>query len=135
MFRGIIVALFAGAVVTGLTSTVYAQPLVRSQPENGFTTRSGESLRGLESRNLSTDYPTVFPEPSSISEPSPISLHNNNSASVSQFPERLVLGNIVEINFKHLVLDKKIQINAGGSSLDSEQLLNVGYQLLSPAAN
>jgi hypothetical protein len=144
MFRGIITAFFAGAIVAGLSSTVDAKPRVQSQSQDGYTTRSGASLRGLENRNVSQDFPTFLPEtsessPSSV--PAPISIHEN-SETVNQPQSITVFGQKIELGHRnsshnsenqapsHVGL-RNIEVSAGASSLDSQQLLRVQYQMLS----
>jgi hypothetical protein len=143
MFRGIIAPLFAGVIVTGLTSTVYAKPIVPSQPENNFSTRSSESLRRIENRNIVKDFLTPSSTTSSAAEISPISLQDNKPTPVPLAPAEFVLGNNVKVSAgrpspnsathapAHLELSNRIEVNAGASSLDSEQLVKVQYQLLS----
>ncbi|HEY9830302.1 MAG TPA: hypothetical protein V6D26_06975 [Stenomitos sp.] len=144
MFRGFITTLFAGIVVTGLTSTAYAKPRVQTQPAGGFTTRSGASLRGLENRSISQDLPTILSDTadtSSVAVPAPILLHQP-SESVAQPPSITVFGEKIELGTKrgsrnssnqapsHVGV-RNVQVSAGGSSTDSEQLVKVQYQLLS----
>jgi hypothetical protein len=142
MFRGMIVTLFAGAVVTGLTSITYAKPVVQSQAQSSFSTRSGESLRGLESRNVSEDY-TVFSETTLINEASPISLPDENSESARPAPAISVFGNRIELPGDRSSRNSESQaprqlrlndvgVSAGGSSIDSDQILKLQYQLLTP---
>jgi hypothetical protein len=143
-FREIIVTVFAGTVVIGLTSTVHAQAIVSAPLENSSTTLSGESLRGLEGRNLTKDSSNLFSGTSPFSDTLPISLDDTNSAPSSQVAGFSVFGQKVKVpsgrtsrkanDSGHIGLNN-IQFSAGGSSLDSEQVLNVRYQLLSPKAN
>lgn len=148
MFRGIIAALFAGALVAGLTSTVYAKPRVQSQPEGGFTTLSGASLRGLENRNVSQDFPTFLPESSenpSLPEPAPILL-GDRSEPVTQPQSITVFGEKIELGSRRAspnsgnqapshVEMRNVEVSAGASSTDAEQLVKVQYQLLSRPKN
>jgi hypothetical protein len=78
MFRKTIAPLFAGMVVTGLSSTVYAQPITPAPTDNSFNTRSGESLRGLQNRSISKDSST-FSETSPLSGISPMSIRNSST--------------------------------------------------------
>ncbi len=149
MFRGIIAVLIAGAVVTGLTSTVCAKPMENSQPQDSFNTLSGESLRGLESRNLSKDSSTILPETSPISERASISArdnNNNNSTPVIEIPAIAVFGTKVEFSRGRSSGDansrasgnvelSNLEVSAGASSVDSEQVVKVQYQLLSQPEN
>lgn len=142
MFRGIIATLVAGAVVTGLTSTAYAKPRVQSQPAKGFTTRSGASLRGLENRSVSRDFPTFLPdtaEAASIPQPAPILLRDRTEPapqppSITVFGEKIDLGNQKSSqNSRNQVPShvgvRNVEVSAGASSTDSEQLVKVQYRL------
>lgn len=143
MFRGIITALFAGVIVAGLSSTADAKPRVQSQSRSGYTTRSGASLRGLENRSVSQDFPTLMPdssERSGNSVPAPISLHENSEA-VNQPQSITVFGQKIELGHRnssqnsenqapsHVGL-RNVEVSAGASSLDSQQLFRVQYQML-----
>ena len=144
MFRGIIAALFAGVIVAGLSSTANAKPRVQSQVEGSYTTRSGRSLRGLENRNLSPDFPTLLPETPAISPssvPAPILLRNNAepesvAQSITVFGQKIELGNRGSSENSgnqapsHMGV-RNVEVSAGASSTDSEQLLRVQYQLMS----
>jgi hypothetical protein len=148
MFRGIIATFVAGAVVTGLTSTAYAKPRVQSQPAKGFTTRSGASLRGLENRSVSHDFPTFLPDTSeaaSIPEPAPILLPNRTEPatqpqSITVFGEKIELGSQKSSqNSRNQVPShvgvRNVEVSTGASSTDSEQLVKVQYRLLSRPEN
>jgi hypothetical protein len=138
MFRGIITALFAGAVVAGLASTAYAKPRVQTQPQGGFTTRSGASLRGLERQSESED---ILPETSPISQPAPILGNNSQPAtrpqSITIFGETIQLGNRGASQNSgnrapsHVEM-RNVEVEAGASSLDPDRVLRLQYQLLSP---
>jgi hypothetical protein len=144
MFRGIIAALFAGAVVTGLTSTAYAKPRVQSQAEGGLTTRSGSSLRGLHNRSVSQDFPTILPETSEtspISVPAPIFIRHRpervtQPQSITVFGQKIDLGsrksspNSANQSPSHVGV-RNVEVSTGASSTDSEQVLRVQYQLMS----
>lgn len=118
LLRGILATLGVGGLVTGFQSTVLAANLtVLSQSEAGISTLSGESLRGIENRNNSKDYSTIFPETQPQSQRKPILLSDNTDTPVIQVPVAL------------LDLIKKVEINTGGSSLDSEQLVKVQYRM------
>lgn len=142
MFRGMITIVFAGMVITGLTSTVCAEPIARSQARNTPTTLSGESLRGLESRNLFKDSPSLsgtapVPDAAPLSLQDDNSLQEDNSESGNQARTISVFGITVELSpegLSQLGLSN-LEVSAGGSSVDAEQVLNVRYQLLSPARN
>lgn len=57
----IIAALGAGAIIAGLASEVYALPNPQPQGGNQDYTLSGDSLRGLESRETNKDASLFFP--------------------------------------------------------------------------
>lgn len=140
MLRAIIAALVTGAVVAELSSTVYAQSFTRSHSATGFTTLSGESLRRIENRNFSKDFP-LFSETSLTSQPETISLPNENSAPTIKIPSLSVFGKKVEIDSGNslsgsktpaspqLVWSNKLEVSTGGSPVDSERLVRVQYQL------
>lgn len=86
-------------------------------PERGFSTLSGETLYGIESRNLAKDSPSSFSKTSPISETSLIFVPEKSSAPVIQVPAALEQ------------LSKKIEVNAGESSVDSDQIVKVQYHL------
>jgi hypothetical protein len=118
LFRGILATLGVSGLVTGLPSAVLAaNSSVLSQPESGTSTVSGESLRGLENRNNSKDYSTIFSKTKPMSERNPILLSHNSEASVVQIPAEL------------LDLIKRVEVNTGGSSLDCEELVKVRYRV------
>jgi len=143
MSRGLITAFFAGVVVAGLSSTAYAKPKVQSQSQGGYMTRSGASLRGLENRSVSRDFPTFSPEiseRSSNSVPAPISLHEhpeivNQPQSITVFGQKIELGHRNSSQHSenqapsHVGL-RNVEVSAGASSLDSQQLFRVQYQML-----
>jgi hypothetical protein len=144
MFRGIITAFFAGAIAAGFSSTAYAKPRVQSQSQSPYTTRSGTSLRGLENRSVSRDFPTFLPETSERSPnsvPAPISLQDNPD-TVNQLQSITVFGQKIELGHRdssqnsenqapsHVGL-RNVEVSAGASSLDSQQLFKVQYQMLS----
>ncbi len=141
MVRGILTPLFAGVIVTGLAATVCAKPIVSSQAESNFSTRSGQSLRRIESRNIVKDFLAPSATTPSNTAIAPMSLRDNQS--VAQPLAEFVLGNNVKISTgrsaanaqtnapAHLELIDRVEVNAGASSLDSEQLLRVQYQLIS----
>lgn len=116
MFRGVIAALFAGTIVTGLTSTVYAQS------SNGANTLSGESLRGLENREVSKDFPSVFSGSSRTSGNSSTLLLDNDANSEPQSKPPIRLPEFVN----------QLDFSTGGSALNSEEVFKVRYRLLSP---
>jgi hypothetical protein len=118
LFRGILATLGVGSLVSGLPSTVLAaNSTVLSQPESNFGTLSAESLRGLENRNNPKDYSTIFSETQPLTEKNSILLTHNPEATVVPIPAEL------------LDLIKKVEVSTGGSSLDSEQVVNVRYRM------
>jgi hypothetical protein len=118
LFRGLLATLGVSSPIAGLQQAVYAtNPAMLSQPESHFSTLSGESLRGIENRNNSKDYSTIFSETQPQSQRKPILLSDNTDTPVIQVPVAL------------LDLIKKVEINTGGSSLDSEQLVKVQYRM------
>ena len=116
MYRGIIAALFTGTIVTGLTSTVYAQS------NNGATTISGESLRGLQNREVSKDFTSVFSGSSPSSGNSSTLLLDNNANSEPRIKPPIRLPEFVN----------QLDFSTGGSALNSEEVFKVRYRLLSP---
>jgi hypothetical protein len=136
MMREIIIPLGAGVLVAGLTPTVSAMPIEPSQPDNA--TLSGESLQGLDSRSLN-DNTTFFPQASSRSQPASVALPDNESENetpaISLFGIKLSAedspSDSDDYPSTHLELSD-LEVSAGGSSLDSEQVVNVKYRLLSP---
>jgi hypothetical protein len=119
MFRGILATLGVGAVVTGSSSTVLANPTVPAQPESSFDTLSAESLRDVENRNLSKDYLTLSAKSLPTPETSPISLSDKRNAPVIPIPAEI------------LELVQRVEVSTGGSSLDSDQLVRLQFSLSS----
>jgi len=133
-----IIPLGAGLLVASLTPTVGAMPIQPSQPDN--TTLSGESLQGLDSRSLN-DNTTFLPQASSRSQPASVALPDNESESENETPAISVFG--IKLSAEESPSDSDdypsthleisdLEVSAGGSSLDSEQVVNVKYRLLSP---
>lgn len=118
MFRRIIAALFAGTIVTGLTSNVYAQS------SNGATTLTSESLRGLQNREASKDFPSVFSGSSRTSGNSSTLLLDNNDNSEPQVKPPIRLPEFVN----------QLDFSTGGSTLNSEEVFKLRYRLLSPTS-
>jgi len=58
MFRGFLAALGGAIILVELTSTVYANPMLRSQADIGVVSYSDQSLQGVDSRSISKDYPS-----------------------------------------------------------------------------
>lgn len=110
MFRGIILTLFAGTLVTGLASTASAQ-----QP-NSYTTLSGESLRGLDGKNVSEDFRPAVSGSSSASTIPSMSARDKKPESDSQ-------------TRKPLPYTDQFDVSTGGSSLNSEEVFKVRYRL------
>jgi hypothetical protein len=118
LFRGILASLGVGSLVTGLPSTVLAANLsVLSQPQSGLNKLSSESLRGLENRNNSKDSPTIIDETKPLTDRDSILLSRHADVPVVRVPSEL------------LDLIKKVEVNTGGSSLDSEELVKVRYRM------
>ncbi|HEY9613440.1 hypothetical protein [Allocoleopsis sp.] len=116
--HAILATLGVGSLVTGLQQSVYGAGLtVLSQPESGLSVRSGESLIGLESRSYLNDYLTLFPETKPLTEEAPISVSHPTESPVVQVPTVI------------LDLIKSVEVNTGGSSLNSDQLLEVRYRM------
>lgn len=141
MLRGIIATLFAGALITALTSTVCAKPKGQPQAEGGFTTRSGASLRGLQNRSASEGLTNSSSETAPISVPVPILLHENSESvtqpqSLTLFGQEIKLGNRGTSRNSgnqapsHMEM-RNVEFSAGASSLDPGQVLRVQYQLMS----
>jgi hypothetical protein len=111
MFRGIILSLFAGTLVTGLASTASAQQA------NGYTTLSGESLRGLDGKNVSEDFrPPAVSGTSSTSTIPSMSAREKKPESDSN-------------TRKPLPYTDQFDVSTGGSSLNSEEVFKVRYRL------
>ncbi len=116
--HAVLAALGVSSLVTGLQQSAYGASLtVLSQPESGLSTRSHESLVGLESRSYLNDYLTLFPETKPLTEETPISLSHPTESPVVQVPTVI------------LDLIKRVEVNTGGSSLNSDQLLEVRYRM------
>jgi hypothetical protein len=116
--HAVLAALGVGSLVTGLQQSAYGANLsVLSQPESGLSARSGESLRGLERRSYLNDYLTLFPETKPLTEETPISLSHPTESPVVQVPTVI------------LDLIKRVEVNTGGSSLNSDQLLEMRYRM------
>ncbi len=142
MFREIIAALVAGTVFTGLSATADAKPRVQSQGEGGYTTRSGASLRGLENRSVSEDFPTTFSsQPSRVAVPAPILLRDRSEVvpqpqAITVFGQKIELGdqnsssNSPNQAPSHVGV-RNVEVSTGASSTDGEQLFRVQYRLLS----
>ncbi|EDX73740.1 hypothetical protein MC7420_6788 [Coleofasciculus chthonoplastes PCC 7420] len=111
-------------------------PIEPSQPDNA--TLSGESLQGLDSRSLN-DNATFFPQASSRFQPESVALPDNESENetpaISLFGIKLSAeespSDSDDYPSTYLELSD-LEVSAGGSSLDSEQVVNVKYRLLSP---
>lgn len=118
LFRAILATLGVGSLVTGLQEAVYGANLtVISQPESGLSTLSDESLLGLENRSYAKDYSTIFSETKPLTEWKPILLSQKTETAIVQVPTVL------------LDLIKSVEVNTGGSSLDSDELVNVRYRM------
>jgi hypothetical protein len=125
MFRGILAPLAAVAVVTGLTSNVYARPISQSQPGTGLATLSDQPLAGIESRNVAKDYPTRFSEtlPTSPNNHHKVVAQVRAHSSSKKLP--FGLGN----------LGNKVKIDAGGDSGDTYSYGRISDPFLLHEAN
>lgn len=116
--HAILATLGVGSLVTGLQESVYGASLtVLSQPESGLSARSGESLLGVENRSYLNDYLTIFSETKPLTEETPIALSHPTESPVVQVPTVI------------LDLIKSVEVNTGGSSLNSDQLIEVRYRM------
>jgi len=118
LFHAILATLGCCSLITGLQKAAYAANLtVLSPSESGLSTLSSESLLGLENRNSSEDYSTIFSETKPLREWQPIFLSQNTEVPLIQVPT--------------VVLDliNSVEVNTGASSLDSDQLLKLRYRL------
>lgn len=117
MFRGILATLGVGAVITGSSSRVLAHPIAFSELETDFCTPSAKSLRDIENRNLSKDYPILISKNLPIPETEPILLRDKRKTPVVRVPAKI--SNLI----------KRVEVSTGGSSLDSEQMVRVRLRL------
>ena len=110
MIRVTLVVLGIGAVVAGLAPSVDAQSPVPSNPENSAVTRSGSSLRAVESRTITDHYRTLF------NGTSPGGQNNSvtNIGRLTQSRKNSPLSN---------VLDDKVDV-VFGDTLNPETTLN-----------
>jgi hypothetical protein len=116
LFRAMLATVGVGGLVTGLPEGVLAaNSNVIFQPESDWGTLSGESLRGIENRNNVNDY--IFSETKPPAEREPIVLNRETEVSVVQVPETL------------LDLINRVDVNTGGSSLDSDELVKIRYRM------
>lgn len=118
LLRAILATLGASSLVTGLQSTALAANLtVLSQLESGINTLSSESLRGVENRTNPKDYLKVLSETKPLNKREPILLSRDTEPSIVQIPTEL------------LDLIKRVEINTGGSSLDSDEAFKARYRM------
>lgn len=117
LWQGMIVTLGISSFIAVLQKATFAaSSSVLSQSESGAIALSSESLGGINQGN-SKDYSTIVSEAKSISLIKPILLSQNPKDSVIQIPPEI------------LNLIKRIDVNTGGSSLDSEELVKVRYRV------
>ena len=117
MFRGIVATLGVGAVITGSSSKVSAQPVAFLEPDSNCCTPSAQSLREIENRNISKDYSLLIAKNLPVPETEIISLRDKRNDSVVQLPGEI--SNLM----------KRVEVSTGGSSLDSEQRVRVRLHL------
>ncbi len=118
LFHAILATLGCCSLISGLQKAAYAANLtVLSPSESGLSTLSSESLLGLENRNSSEDYSTIFSETKPLREWQPIFRSQNTEVPLIQVPT--------------VVLDliNSVEVNTGASSLDSDELLKVRYRM------
>lgn len=118
LFHAILATLGCCSLITGLHKSAYAANLtILSPSESGLSTLSSESLLGLENRNSSEDYSTIFSETQPQREWQPIFLSQNTEVPLILVPT--------------VVLDliNSVEVNTGASSLDSDQLLKLRYRM------
>jgi hypothetical protein len=117
VWQGMILTLGISSFIAVLQKAAFAaSSTVLSQTESGAIALSSESLRGIEQEDLK-DYSNIVSKTKSIPTIKPILL--------SQNPK----GAVIQISPKILDLIKRIDVNTGGSSLDSEELVKVRYRV------
>ena len=117
LWQGIIVTLGISSLIAVLPKASFAaNSTVLSQTESGAIALSSESLRGINQENFK-DYSNMVSGTKSIPTIKPILLSQNPRDSV------------IQISPEILDLIKRIDVNTGGSSLDSEELVKVRYRV------
>lgn len=118
IFRAILATFGIGSLVTGLPEAAYGANLTLLSPsESGLSALSNEPLIGIENRSYCKDYAKILSEAQHEIEWQPIFLNHQTEVSVIQIPSPL------------LDLIKTVEVSTGGSSLDSDQLVNVRYRM------
>jgi hypothetical protein len=118
LFHAILATLGCCSLISGIQKAAYGANLsVLSPSESGLSRLSSDSLLGLENRNSSEDYSTIFSETKPLTEWQPIFLNQNTEVPLIQVPT--------------VVLDliNSVEVNTGASSLDSDELLKVRYRM------
>ena len=118
LFHAILATLGCCSLISGIQKAAYGANLsVLSPSESGLSRLSSESLLGLENRNSSEDYSTIFSETKPLTEWQPILLNQNTEVPLIQVPT--------------VVLDliNSVEVNTGASSLDSDELVKVRYRM------
>jgi hypothetical protein len=117
LWQGMIITLGISSFIAVLQKAAFAaSSTVLSPTESGAVALPSESLRGINQENLK-DYSNIVPEIKSIPTIKPILLSQNTKDSVIQISPQI------------LDLIKRIDVNTGGSSLDSEELVKVRYRV------
>jgi hypothetical protein len=118
VFRVILATFGIGSLVTGLAEAAYGANLTLLSPsESGLSVLSNEPAIGIENRSYSKDYANILSEVQPQTEWQPIFLNHQTAVPVIQIPAPL------------LNLIKTVELSTGGSSLDSDQLVNVRYRM------
>jgi hypothetical protein len=118
LFHAILATLGCCSLISGIQKAAYGANLsVLSPSESGLSRLSSDSLLGLENRNSSEDYSTIFSETKPLTEWQPIFLNQNTEVPLIQVPT--------------VVLDliNSVEVNTGASSLDSDELVKVRYRM------
>ena len=117
LLRGMITTIGISSLMIGLEKASFAaNSTVLSQSESGAIALSSESLGGIHQENLK-DYSKIFSETNPLPPMKPIVLNQTTEKPV------------IYISPEILDLIKRIDVNTGGSSLDSEELVKVRYRV------
>jgi hypothetical protein len=117
LWQGMIVTLGISSFIAVLQKAAFATSSTALSPtESGAIALSSESLHGIDQEDLK-DYSNIVSKTKSIPTIKPILLSQNPKDSVIQIPSEI------------LDLIKRIDVNTGGSSLDSEELVKVRYRV------
>lgn len=100
LFHAILATLGCCSLISGIQKAAYGANLsVLSPSESGLSRLSSDSLLGLENRNSSEDYSTIFSETKPLTEWQPIFLNQNTEVPLIQVPTVVLdLINSVEVN-------------------------------------